>query len=284
MKYMKCQGFKERKVIEIEGSDNSLQEFFDIASLGTYKLNSDHYELPFNFVEGDSYRDMKVCIFIESDTYIKSDFVSLSISRPRFFNKSGRVMYIGLKDFLGSLMRGENFTFFELVNSWDMKNNELFSYIYKYSEWLLSPSLVEGLINRIESRRLDNIDLLSQNEKWNGVIDIILLTFLLNEARKYAFKLAIGELDLGGIKLCEYRKDEEQLNELLKTLLGGLGEYKKRLEDRRETGGFLGPSNKWAYMSKTVSLMNEVLQQYYFLDKYFNAKFPSLEGCCELSL
>lgn len=274
-----------RKVIEIEGN-NALVDFFERASIGIYSLSSKLYDIPYNFIKGDLYRDKRLCIFIESDSYIKSNFVSLSVCKPRFFDKNKNTTYIGLKDFISSLIQGEDFTYFELVNSWDMKNHELFSFIYKYNEWLFNENLVKGLIKRIQRRNLNCIDELNTNEKWNGVIDLIFLTALLNNTKRNIFKLGIGELEIGTKRLKDYKdtdKPEDKdmsLSNLLEMLLSGMPEFEQRLE----TNSFLNNYDKLTYLSRTMQYMNEALKEYYYLDRFFSAKFPALEGCCELMI
>lgn len=276
-----------RKVIEIEGN-NALIDFFEAANIGVYLLSSKLYDISYDFIKEDLYRDKKLCVFIESDSYIKSNFVSLSVSKPRFFDKNKNTIYIGLKDFISSLIQGEDFTYFELVNSWDMKNHELFSFIYKYNEWLFNENLIKNLIQRIHSRKLNNIEELNTNEKWNGVIDLIFLTALLNNTKRNVFKLSIGELELGTRKLKDYidsDKPEDKdisLNSLLEVLLLGMPEFESRFTLQLETNGFLNNSDRLAYLSRTMEYINETLQEYYYLDKIFSAKFPTLEGCCEL--
>lgn len=277
-----------RKIIEIEG-DNSLINFFQTASIGIFSLSSKLYDIPYDFIKGDIYRDKKFCIFIESDSYIKSNFVTLSISKPRFFDKNKNTIYIGLKDFISALIQGEDFTYFELVNSWDMKNHEIFNYIYKYNEWLFNENLIKGLIHRIYTRKLNNIQELNINEKWNGIIDLIFLTTLLNNNKRNVFKLGIGDLEIGNNqKLKNYIDSDKEENKdislsfLIEMLLSAMPELENRLEQRLETSSFLTDSERVAYLSRTLQYMDETLQEHYYLDRYFNAKFPTLEGCCEL--
>lgn len=272
-----------KKLIRLEGNSNLL-EFLDSSSIGEYGLHHSFYDIPIDFIEGDIYRDKRINIFVESDSYLKSDFVNLSISKPRFIDLSGNTLYIGIKDFLGSLLRGEEFLFFELIASWDMRNNELFSHVYKYNEWLFSKQLVEVLFNRIEGRNLNSDDL-SLNDVWNGIIDLIQLTILLNDTKKNTFKLSIGELELGEKKLKDYsgKKEEEELRTLLNSLMKGMDEYKKKFNSKVENGGFMTNEDRSAYLSKSMFYINELLQEYFYLDKFISCKFPLLKGSCELS-
>lgn len=273
----------QRRLIRLEGN-SALLDFLDSSSIGEYRLDYSFYDIPIDFIQGDIYRDKRVNIFIESDSYLKSDFVNLSISKPRFINLNGNTIYIGVKDFLGSLLRGEEFLFFEIMASWDMRNNELFSHVYKYNEWLFSKYLVEVLFKRIEDRNLNSDDL-SISNVWNGVIDLIQLTILLNDTKKNTFKLSIGELELGERKLKDYsgKKEEEELRTLLTSLIKGMEEYRRKFNSKVENGGFITDEDRTAYLSKSMFYINELLQEYVYLDKFLSCKFPLLKGSCELS-
>lgn len=273
----------QRRLIRLEGN-SALLDFLDSSSIGEYRLDYSFYDIPIDFIQGDIYRDKRVNIFIESDSYLKSDFVNLSISKPRFINLNGNTIYIGVKDFLGSLLRGEEFLFFEIMASWDMRNNELFSHVYKYNEWLFSKHLVEVLFKRIEDRNLNSDDL-SISNVWNGVIDLIQLTILLNDTKKNTFKLSIGELELGERKLKDYsgKKEEEELRTLLTSLIKGMKEYRRKFNSKVENGGFITDEDRTAYLSKSMFYINELLQEYLYLDKFLSCKFPLLKGSCELS-
>lgn len=273
----------QRRLIRLEGN-SALLDFLDSSSIGEYRLDYSFYDIPIDFIQGDIYRDKRVNIFIESDSYLKSDFVNLSISKPRFINLNGNTIYIGVKDFLGSLLRGEEFLFFEIMASWDMRNNELFSHVYKYNEWLFSKYLVEVLFKRIEDRNLNSDDL-SISNVWNGVIDLIQLTILLNDTKKNTFKLSIGELELGERKLKDYsgKKEEEELRTLLTSLIKGMKEYRRKFNSKVENGGFITDEDRTAYLSKSMFYINELLQEYVYLDKFLSCKFPLLKGSCELS-